>query len=62
VCAKGTRLRAMASSIRYTTAGRESVDAPSRSIQRVWLPDPATFSQDPAIPYWTLAKNRSGKA
>ncbi|TME79782.1 MAG: hypothetical protein E6I43_14035 [Chloroflexi bacterium] len=36
----GTRLRAMASSIRRATSGRASVDAPSRLIERVWLPDP----------------------
>ena len=35
--ANGTGLRAMASSIRHTTSGRASVDAPSTLIQRVWL-------------------------
>src|SRR5271165_7585519 len=38
--ANGTRLRAMASSIRHATSGRASVDAPSTLIERVWLPDP----------------------
>src|SRR5215471_7634936 len=35
--ANGTRLRARASSIRLTTSGRASVDAPATLIQRVWL-------------------------
>ncbi len=36
----GTALCAMAASIRLTTSGRVSVDAPSISIQRTCLPDP----------------------
>src|SRR5262249_11113394 len=38
--ANGTRLRAMASSIRRATSGRASVDAPSTLIERICLPDP----------------------
>ena len=34
----------MASSIRLATAGRVSVDAPSTSIQRVWLDPFNNFS------------------
>src|SRR5262249_38528119 len=53
----GTRLRAMASSIRRATSGRASVDAPSTSTQRDWLDPCNSFSgSGNSLPRWKYSR------